>query len=1185
MSDRLRPFSQPGAPRPFQYDSMAPRQLTDYQMQLQPIMQQRAEEEERERSSVRPLQWIFDRLQTGRYVSANVANSLIEALQNKPEEERQTFIEAITTGITGEVRGSYEDVIRDTLGLGEKKIFGNAPEGTRRAQMDWADVLGFAADILLDPLTYVTFGGATKKATQVASTFADDSVRLYLRQLAQDPDTLMKLTRGRLNGSLVEGALAKGTKEAVEDLTKFGGDLGRVIDQTYRSAYQQGLRMTQSQMQGAIAGRFSDIGGPAKYLGERGGISDIARRLNNSADPGDLLTSKAYEGAGETFSARFMTRELGVGPERGITKIRRDTWDRFANFFKNSKIGSKVSDGIWGVMNKGPVGEIRRLLGFRNPYQKYLRAKELNAMHSAQVATTNAAQSVLQPLRELSEEQKTLLYKSAAAIEDYLQDVTTRGGWHSLGGDQAQDRLRKISETLGRDGKIDPETTSLIDRGLASTGDANVDDALDAIFGPDGVLRTWNRKEELWSSRLNEATERVREFYLPKIDRYRKSGANVRQPRKYTMNQSFEREVELTKLIYGVDDDLARELVESDATGLGVSIEEALIERAMIHGRAEGRYNLIEQIKELGLDITELPQLQTAGRTFDELGLETIDHPAFQGVDGKPRFAFDRDVAAIAHNAIEASGKGKNIFQKMMGGYMNWWKAMALLTTGYHARNFMTNTMVQFLHHGPRAFKKDEIMQSAAAVWYVLKKTDPNVDLSKFLGQVGLTEEGMGKILNQVKGNMTVRELAEEAWNRNVISQSTMGFDRRTILEQFQGKSKQPIRNASRTIGNYVENIPRFQSFMIDYTDNATADITKLTKETLRDIEKPALDFAATEAKKYFLDYEDLTSIEQNFLKQVIPFYTFLRKNLAAQISALTIYPEMYSLIPKVEEFITYDDPNYDPSMVPEWMRNEGMFPLRRADAELGIIGRGLQALGVDMSTTEGYRFFRPDFAYNDLNLIPLKWEQGDWLPHFDAEELKDTVINASAPWIRRTADFIMDSENAYNFFYQEDLGPTSDAPYLMRLFASNPEVVPFVDGLLKFAGFKNGAHIDVQDNKLQIDSRMALVLEESLPVLRQASYLFYLVDDLPWLNRIFEENWNVEDEYEGVAEVLQQLSFWLGIKMTDRDLEQEKQRLGRDIYFQAVEQLNEQRRERPGAEQRSLDYWNRTDDLIRRLR
>lgn len=1153
------PFRAPGMilPPSMSAPSFNPRPLTDYQRELQPVYQRMLEEEEKERSSVRPLQWIFDRLQTGQYVSANVANAVIEALQGKPVGERQSFIEAIASGLTGEVRGSYEDVIRDTLGLGKRKLFQdrnigilNAPEGTKRAQIDFADVLGFAADILLDPLTYVTFGGATKGAAAAASTFADDSVRLYLRQLAQDPDTITRLTRGQLNSSLVEGALAKGTKEAVEDLTKFGGDLGRVIDQTYRNAYQQGLRLTQSQMQSAVGSAIDQIDAPLGNLDELG-LGDIAQRISSG---------QAYQGAGETFGARFMTKELGVGPERGLTKVRRDTWDRFANFFKNTKVGSKVSDGIWGAMNKGPVGEIRRILGFRNPYQKYLRAKELNAMHTGVVAQTDAVQAVLQPLRELSDEQKQSLFKQAAKLEDLAENVVTKGGFG----------LTTASERIFN---------------LTKTGDTKVDQALDTLFGEQGIMRQWSEKEQLWSERLGEDVSDVRNFYLPKIQRARRGGANVGRQRKYTMNQSFEREVELVKVIYDVDDDLARQLVETDATGLGTSLEEALIERAMIHGRAQGRFNLFEQIKEMGLDITEIPQLQTAGRTFKELGMETVDHPAFRGVNGEPRFVFDRDVAAIAKNAIDISGKGKNIFQRMMGSYMSWWKAMALLTTGYHARNFMTNTMVQFLHHGPRAFKKDEVMKSAAAVWYVLKKTDPNVNLGKFLDEVGLSEGAMSKLLNERMGNITVRDLADEAWNRNVISQSTMGFDRRSVLEQFQGKSGQLLRRASRTIGNYVENIPRFQSFMIDYMDNATADISRITKENLLDIEKPALDFAATEAKKYFLDYEDLTSFEQGFLKQVVPFYTFLRKNLSAQLSALSIYPEMYSLIPKVEEFVTYDDPDYDPSMVPDWMRNEGMFPVRRADAELGIVGKALEAIGVDMSTTGGYRFFRPDFAFNDLNLIPLKWEEGSWLPHFDGEELKDTVINATAPWIRRTADYIMDSENAYNFFYQEDLGPTSEAPYLMRLFASRPEVVPFVDGLLRFAGFKNGAKIDVRDNKLEIDSRMALLLEENLPVLRQASYLFYLVDDRPWLNDVLETNWNVEDEYEGVEEVLQQMSFWLGIKMRDQDLESEKQKVGRDIYFQAVEQLNQQRSDRPGAEQRSLDYWNRTDDLIRRLR
>ena len=70
-------------------------------------------------------------------------------------------------------------------------------------------------------------------------------------------------------------------------------------------------------------------------------------------------------------------------------------------------------------------------------------------------------------------------------------------------------------------------------------------------------------------------------------------------------------------------------------------------------------------------------------------------------------------------------------------------------------------------------------------------------------------------------------------------------------------------------------------------------------------------------------------------------------------------------------------------------------------------------------------------------------------------------------------------SENPYRFFYKQELGPTADAPYLMRLIASRPGVVPLIDGLLKRVGLEGGAHISEENGRLQIDSNMAIVLEE----------------------------------------------------------------------------------------------------------
>ena len=235
---------------------------------------------------------------------------------------------------------------------------------------------------------------------------------------------------------------------------------------------------------------------------------------------------------------------------------------------------------------------------------------------------------------------------------------------------------------------------------------------------------------------------------------------------------------------------------------------------------------------------------------------------------------------------------------------------------------------------------------------------------------------------------------------------------------------------------------------------------------------------------------------------------------------------------------------------------------------------------------------FRPDFAHAELNLIPLQWEEGKLWPRWNGEDLKDEIINATAPWIRRMADLMLDSENAYDFFRKKDLEPTSDAPYLMRLFASRPGVVPLVDGLLTMVSLENGAHLDDENGKLRIDSRMAVVLEDFLPVLRQVEFAFYLPLTFGSrseggegvLERIIEDFFGAEDDYEGTTQVMQMLAYYLGIKNADVDLEREKQHLGRDIYYQSVEALSAQKREQPGSEIRRSDWQRRRNESIRRL-
>lgn len=1166
MSSRFNPLGVSGMvmPRPPSF-SPPSLEMTNFERELDPYYDTLMDQERNRRSWLTPVQKVFDVLQRGQYVSANVADEIINALDKNPDTRPQ-ILRAVIDGVTGRRKGSYEHVIRDRLGVGHRKVFEGARDDSFFGKFDWADVLGFIADVALDPTTYVGLGGIgnfSKGAVQAAEEFADDAVRIALRGLADKPADIVARTIGARNADDAAKAIEKivsvgDTNKGVRTLGGLGDDLGRFIDLTYREARNRALRRTQQQ----LAGETMQAAGGA-------GLDDIMERVGSGL---------AYEGAGQRYGARIFGKEFGVGDPGAIGKFKNEAWERFSRLFKKAQPeDAGLRNAVWGVMNRGPIGEIRRALGMRNPYQKYLRSIELEkGLAESRVAATDSLKSVLEDIDGLSDDQirETLdLLARKEALAEAGKSATSRRMGVNLEVNAAQ---------------------------RASSPDPQVNAAVDKLKG---TFDKWYAEESRWAAALNESAADYRVWYVPEIFRDTGGVTRTRRGREYTFQASYQREVDLQKTIWGVDDATARRIVESDASGFGVNLRENLAQRALVHAKAKARFNLIESMKQFGINLKDqsdvvASSLLRGGRDIKQLGIKNVDIPALEG------YVFDYDVADIVQRAVNVTGKDLNIFQRGMKRFANWWKGMVTATPGFHARNFLSNTVTQFLRHGARAFDSKTYWQAIAGVHEVVQSSSRKAFLGELASQhgkdVGWIERRIQATLNERVGNLTVRELAQEARRRGVISEDTMGFDARSVVDKIKrgmkveqksgiGRaaelarpSNQPLRSASRYVGNYVENIPRFQSFLIDYgdiavknVDNLYGDMTDLmgdqVAEMIRKAEGPRLDWAGREAKKWFIDYTDLSEFEQNTLKNIVPFYTWIRRNLGNQISGLFLYPELYSTLPKIEEFLALDDPDFDPALMPEWLKEAGAFPIARNESG-------------------AFQFFRPDFAHTDINMIPLEWEEGRMLPRLSTDELKNELINTTSPWLRRTVDWMMDSENAYSFFYQSDLAPTSDAPYVMRLFAERPQVIPVVDGLLRFFGYENGAHIDVRDGKLQIDSRMAQLMEEFLPFLRQLEFMVYLpMVPVPGMEesqreQIFERLVGVDDEYEGAEHIFQMMSYYMGIKITEKDLEEEKRRLGRDIYYQARDALSDVRGERPGAEQRSLEYRQRIDQSIRRL-
>lgn len=61
-------------------------------------------------------------------------------------------------------------------------------------------------------------------------------------------------------------------------------------------------------------------------------------------------------------------------------------------------------------------------------------------------------------------------------------------------------------------------------------------------------------------------------------------------------------------------------------------------------------------------------------------------------------------------------------------------------------------------------------------------------------------------------------------------------------------------------------------------------------------------DQAATVTKKFLFDYQDLTTTERKVFRRIIPFYTWLRKNIPLQVEMLFKQPRVYSRLNKMYE-------------------------------------------------------------------------------------------------------------------------------------------------------------------------------------------------------------------------------------------------------------------------------------------
>ena len=261
----------------------------------------------------------------------------------------------------------------------------------------------------------------------------------------------------------------------------------------------------------------------------------------------------------------------------------------------------------------------------------------------------------------------------------------------------------------------------------------------------------------------------------------------------------------------------------------------------------------------------------------------------------------------------------QNSFLKLYDTFLNKWKlANTLYAPSFHVQNALSNAFQSFLGIGADAFNPAKIKKARD----VLKLKDPKQTVT--LG---------GK-------TYTYKQLEHIARESGAVSETFMEYDlgkggksyyengmRQTTRQSFKDVDWslfhpfRTISEASTVIGTNLEGTQRMNLFMSALDQGCSVDEAK------------------TMVNKFLFDYGDLTEFEQNTMKRIIPFYTFMRKNLPMELRQMLEQPSTFSTIDKgLTEFEKIDKENYvNENHRNKWRQNFTQIPFTRQGINLQL--------------------------------------------------------------------------------------------------------------------------------------------------------------------------------------------------------------------------------------------------------
>jgi phosphoribosylformylglycinamidine (FGAM) synthase PurS component len=301
---------------------------------------------------------------------------------------------------------------------------------------------------------------------------------------------------------------------------------------------------------------------------------------------------------------------------------------------------------------------------------------------------------------------------------------------------------------------------------------------------------------------------------------------------------------------------------------------------------------------------------------------------AYLGVQGYTKGSSAIAINDTAYELLKKFEKSYTEVPEMLKGYdkiINEWKGLNLITPSFHLNNFFGNTTNMYLAG----------MGILDQGTYLTRSGSDLRQYNRILDQVsGLLNSGMKR--DEVIRNLTKQD--QEVYRRLLnymedgVSMKSrgardLGGVQATLEEGGQKGLYRQLTEANFNLAENADELQRYALYSWAY-DKEIAKLGKIPGLTENAIQMKARGAAANKVFESLFDYSHFTRFEQDVMKRLIPFYTFMKNNLVFQMQNIIKNPSQYNKLGRAYKYYVSDIAGLTDADMPEYARNNMWLPI-----------------------------------------------------------------------------------------------------------------------------------------------------------------------------------------------------------------------------------------------------------------